>query len=290
MSAESEFVFSAKEVAQFNRDGYFVIENFLTEEKCDSLRKRCYDIVENEDFSGHPTITFNTRENQQASTDYFITSGDKIRYFFEEGAIGKDGELTVSKHLALNKIGHALHELDPEFKDVATNEKIKTIAKKLDFKHPAIVQSMYIFKQPSFGGSVNPHQDSTFLYTDPNTLTGFWIALEDADVENSCLWFAPGSQSLGVKRQMVRTVKEGVVNMMFNGSDVAVDDKEFVAAPVKKGSLVLINGIVAHKSETNTSNRSRHVYTFHIFDSGVSKWSEDNWLQPTDAVPFKPLY
>ena len=40
---------------------------------------------------------------------------------------------------------------------------------------------------------VIPHQDSTFLHTSPMKLMGYWIALEDATVENGCLWFIPGS-------------------------------------------------------------------------------------------------
>lgn len=38
-----------------------------------------------------------------------------------------------------------------------------------------------------------PHQDSTFLYTEPLSATGFWFALEDCTNENGCLWFVPGS-------------------------------------------------------------------------------------------------
>ena len=290
-----DFVFEDKDFDQFQRDGYLVLKDFLTDEECDDLRKRCHEIVENEDFSDHPRAIFTTQNKKeallQANTDYFITSGDKIRYFFEEGAIGEDGQLTVPKHLSLNKIGHALHEFEPAFKRVATCDKVKTIAKRFDFKHPAIVQSMYIFKQPSIGGSVVSHQDSTFLTVTPNTLLGFWIALEDADMENSCLWFAPGSQNIEVKRHLVRTVNDsGSVGVKVEGTNEFPSDSEFVPVPVKKGSLVLIHGTVVHKSEPNTSDRSRHIFTFHLFDSGVSKWSEKNWLQPSNVAPFRSLY
>lgn len=38
--------------------------------------------------------------------DYFLTSGDKIRYFLEEDALDKDGKLIRDKTKAVNKIGH----------------------------------------------------------------------------------------------------------------------------------------------------------------------------------------
>lgn len=48
-------------------------------------------------------------------------------------------------------------------------------------------------QQPGIGGEVVPHQDNTFLYTDPPTCTGMWLALEDATIKNGCLWAIPGS-------------------------------------------------------------------------------------------------
>ena len=58
----------------------------------------------------------------------------------------------VPKELSLNKIGHALHWLVPEFKKVSFSDKMKKTAKQLGFISPAVVQSMYIFKQPGHGG------------------------------------------------------------------------------------------------------------------------------------------
>lgn len=43
---------------------------------------------------------------------------------------------------------------------------------------------------------VTPHQDATFLYTEPlGRVMGMWIALEDATINNGCLWFIPGSHN-----------------------------------------------------------------------------------------------
>lgn len=281
---------SKEQVEKFQLDGYLLVEDFLTHAECDALLGRTYEIIAEADLSQHPTVTFNTTDNRQAKTDYFINSGDKIRFFFEEGAVDENGKLKAPVEKSLNKMGHALHILEPEFVKVTFSEKMKEVVKSLDVKSPAVVQSMVIFKQPNFGGAVRPHQDSTFLYTTPMRLYGVWIALEDADIENACLWFAPGSHTSGITRKMYRTVKDGHIETAFEGEEPSVSSDRFIPVPVKKGSMVVIHGEVVHKSGENTSSRSRNIYTFHFYDAGTSGWSKDNWLQPTEEHPFPIMY
>ena len=61
-----------------------------------------------------------------------------------------------------------------------------------------------------------------------------------------------------------------------NGEPV-VDEEEYISVPVKAGSVLLIHGLVFHRSRVNYSPKSRNVYTFHIYDAGESKWSNENW-------------
>ena len=54
----------------------------------------------------------------QINDRYFLDSNDKIRYFFETDAFDENGKLQLPKDSCLNKIGHALHWIDPRFKKV----------------------------------------------------------------------------------------------------------------------------------------------------------------------------
>ncbi|TMS39209.1 hypothetical protein L596_005773 [Steinernema carpocapsae] len=153
---------------------------------------------------------------------------------------------------------------------------------------------MYIFKQPKIGGAVTDHIDGTFLQVDPiNHVMGVWIPVDDATLENGCLWFIPGSHKVNsVDYRFVRThaTESGKPLLTFRGEKLIFEQDKFVPVPIKRGSLVLIHGLVAHKSEPNTSEKSRHAYTFHIVDAHNTAWCKDNWLQPTEDYKFPNLY
>jgi ectoine hydroxylase-related dioxygenase (phytanoyl-CoA dioxygenase family) len=127
---------------------------------------------------------------------------------------------------------------------------------------------MIICKQPEIGGAVPPHQDSTFLYTEPPSAVGFWYAMEDATVSNGCLSFAAGThKSAPITTRFVRK-DSGGVDMAENqgakfpaGLEVAQSkgEPEYIIGEVKAGSLVLIHGNILHKSEKNLSNKSRYI-------------------------------
>uniref|UniRef100_A0A3P8Z4W8 Phytanoyl-CoA dioxygenase domain-containing protein 1 n=1 Tax=Esox lucius TaxID=8010 RepID=A0A3P8Z4W8_ESOLU len=279
-----------KDAEKYHKDGYLVLEGLLSPAECDELRLRMGEIVDRMDVPDHCRIQFSTNHDEQlkeqGNADYFITSGDKIRFFFEKGVFDDKGNFTVPKECSLNKIGHALHAYEPLFKSATHSPKIQGIAKKLGLKSPVILQSMYIFKV-----GLTPHQDATFLHTEPlGRVMGVWIALEDATVDNGCLWFIPGSHNNGITRRMVRNTKDTYPLTDFVGREANHDDELFIPTPVKKGGVVLIHGEVVHKSEPNVSEKSRHVYTFHIMESQKTKWSPENWLQPTEELPFPALY
>ncbi|AWP15491.1 Phytanoyl-CoA dioxygenase domain-containing protein 1 isoform 2 [Scophthalmus maximus] len=271
-----------RDVEKYMADGYVVLDGLLTSQECDELRQRMAEIVEQMDVPEHCRTTFSTHPdeqlNKQGNADYFITSGDKIRFFFEEGVFDDKGEFIIPKQRSLNKVGHALHAYEPLYKKATHSPKVQGIAKKLGLLSPVILQSMYIFKQPGIGGEVRPHQDATFLYTEPlGRVMGVWIALEDATLNNGCLWFIPGSQNSGITQRMVRAPEGTFPLTDFIGKEKTYDEQKFIAVPVKKGSVVLIHGQVVHRSAENNSEDSRHVYTFHIMESQDTRWSPDNW-------------
>src|SRR5947208_1756711 len=273
---------TGEQVAAYERDGFLVLDNFIERDDCDRLRARAEELVRDFDPKGVVSI-FSTHEQTRTSDDYFLESGDKIRFFFEENAFLPDGTLRQSKERSINKIGHALHDLDPVFDKFSRTEEIKQLVLDLGIADPLLLQSMYIFKQPNIGGEVTCHQDATFLYTEPLRMVGLWFALEDAGVENGCLWAIPGGHKLGLKSRFVRADGGGTRFDIFDNSPWPEENLQ--PLEVEKGTLIVLHPLLPHLSRENTSPRSRHAYTLHVIDASAN-YSNDNWLQRSAEMPL----
>ena len=272
-----------QQLQNYQKDGFLVLPDFVRATNCDKLRARAEQLVQQFDPRGITSI-FSTREQSRLTDEYFLESANDIRFFFEEDAFSSDGQLKREKEKSINKIGHALHELDPEFSSFSRTPAIRKLVDDLAIKNPLLLQSMYIFKQPQIGGEVTCHQDSTFLYTEPFDMAGLWFALEDATLENGCLWAIPGGHKVGLKSRWVRDGNGGMKFEVFDSTPWEED--KLVPLEVNQGSLILLHGLLPHKSLANRSARSRHAYTLHVI-SGECFYPETNWLQRPPDNPMR---
>ena len=262
----------------FDQDGVLVLPDFFTPEECDSLRDRMADIVNAYEPSEGDTV-FSTTEQEHAQEEYFLTSGDKIRFFFEESS-----DPSLPTNVSLNKVGHAMHDLDPVFSNFVRKPKMAQLARDVGFKDPLLLQSMYIFKPPKIGGEVVWHTDHPFLWTDPPSVKGFWVALEDATIENGCLWCLPGLHTLQPKQRFRRKEAGGTEMQIFDNTEFPTEKK--IPLEVEKGTLVVIDGLLPHWSSANLSDTSRHAFTLHVIE-GSANYLDDNWLQRSPEMPLQ---
>ncbi len=269
---------SASQIDAFRRDGFLVVPDFVSADDCVALRERAMQLAEEHVPSPEQATVFTADgKPQHTSDDYFLTSGEKIRCFFEKDAFDESGRLRSQPHLSLNKLGHAMHDLDPVFDSFSRTPQLAAVASDIGMRDPLLLQSMYIFKQAHIGGEVTCHTDHTYLWTEPRSVVGFWFAIDDATRENGCMWAVPGGHRLPVRtRSRLNESRTATVTDVLDPEPYPLDN--LVCLEAKRGTLVLLDGAVPHLSAANTSDKPRHAYTIHAID-GAANYLDDNWLQ-----------
>jgi len=276
-----------RHVQDFHEQGFCVLENFKDQTELDALRNRAIEIAKNHDLESYRTIFTTNRSDSDitiTSQDYFLDSDNTVRCFFEEKAFDQSGDLTQDIALSINKIGHAMHDLDPVFKEFSSGQKLHDVSIALGHSKPQLRQSMYIFKQPKIGGKVDWHQDASFFYTTPQSVLTYWFAIDDATIENGCLWVQPGGQSSPLREQFCRNDRD--IAMEPKSADAWPDLKDSIPLEVKAGTLVVFHGNLPHFSAENRSDKPRHAFTLHVTDA-ATEYANENWIQRSPEFPVR---
>lgn len=272
---------SDAQLQAFQRDGFLVLPEFVDAAACLRLRARALELATELAPQAPDTVVFRADgSSEHANHDYFLSSGEAIRCFFEAAAFAPDGTLRQAAHLSLNKLGHAMHDLDPEFAAFSRTPALAAIGDQLGMRQPQLLQSMYIFKHPRIGGEVACHIDHTYLWTEPRSVVGFWFAIDDATTENGCMWALPGGHRLPVKaRSRVDAGRSHATLEVLDPTPYPTEG--LVPLEARRGTLILLDGALPHRSGPNHSDRARHAYTLHAID-GAAHYPADNWLQRRD--------
>jgi phytanoyl-CoA hydroxylase len=317
----------------FDSTGFYHASAFASLEECAAMKQQMKGLVNDWNPDEKALDSFGTdTEQNTARGDYFLESSDQIHFFTEPTALDKDGtsllpeyQVDSKKMTALNKVGHALHLTPGAFSDYCLSKKVRDLVLDLGWRDPVVPQSMYIFKQALTGGVVNSHQDSTFLFTTPKqSCLGLWLALDDATLDNGCLWVRPKSHREAARRQFKRnpahfgsnaiesrsnnaggdaSQPKLVMDDLYEHEDIIWDgslpehgwkgllEAGFVPVECKAGDLVVFGGELDHLSLPNGSDHPRHTFQLHLVEGpGASvTWSPSNWLQYPDGRPFLRL-
>ena len=265
---------TAEQRASFDADGFLVLPGVVDRERCARLVERAAQLAAE---APAEKAVFTTKEQERVSDERFLASGPRITCFTEPDGV------------TLAKIGHALHDLDPVFAEFSRTPLLAELVQDLGMREPLLLQSMYLCKAARSGGEVDSHQDATFLYTEPVSCLGLWFALEDATVDNGCLWALPGGhRTVPLARRFVRRGDdtEGTAFVPLRDDPVPVPEDGWVPLEAEAGTLVVLHGLLPHRSSANTSPRSRAAYSLHLVDA-TAHYPADNWLQRPAALPAR---
>ena len=268
---------------RYDEEGFAVIEDALPPEACSLLLETAHRLAAEHDFDSDREV-FRTDDRDAGRDEAFFSSARGVRAFLEAGALDEAGELVVPREQAVNKIGHALHDLVPEVRDLASSHLVRAAFAVAGLESSCLVQSMVIFKQPGIGGEVRWHQDASYLLSTPQSVAGLWLALEDADRDNGCLWVVPGAHR-GPLRERYSVDWETREGTLHTIDRTPWPGEQAIPLELAAGSLLVFHDHLPHRSDTNRSPRSRVALTLHAHDQ-QSTWERDCWLQRGELGRF----
>jgi len=235
---------------------------------------------------------------EERNHSFMLDSATKASLFLEAGAVNADGSLPegADKRGAVRKVAHGLHLVPGPWRDFVHSPKVARLAQALGWRKPLVAQTLYRLARPNSAG-VDRHQDSVTLYTEPPSVLGIWLALEDADESNGCLRVLPGSHRGPIRERLVRRSSgncsgEGcAVHLTFErlSNATSAPPSEFEPLKTRAGDVLVMHGTTEHFSEASTdASRSRESLQVHLVEK-TSRWPEDNWLQYPPGMAFEEL-
>ncbi|MBM4437871.1 MAG: phytanoyl-CoA dioxygenase family protein [Actinobacteria bacterium] len=223
---------TAEQVAQYDRDGWLVVEDVYTAAEIARLGERA-DLI----ASGRaPHIPPERIQLEKVVRDGAVTPADQTM------AVRKLYWLAGYDEVLL---AHARHDgVVDIIADLLGTDDIKLYADQLFMKPPLI-------------GAAQPwHQDSgSFKDHFPMDLVTAWAAIDHATTENGCLHFVPGSHKWGL---LDRANLESFAGQIGTSTRYPA-----VGAPLRPGSVSFHHSLVLHASAPNTSGRRRRGYAVH---------------------------
>ena len=270
--------------AQFERDGFEVLPQKIPLALIKALNADIDNFIDEYDIEGEQQV-FRTDHRDRGNTETFFRSATCVHGFLEAKALDQDGMLKVSRREALNKLGHALHDFLPSFRELAESPITRQAFTSAGFGRTSVDQSMVIFKPPKIGGDVRWHQDASYLLTQPSRVIGIWFALEDATKENGCLWMAPGQHRSPLRERYVVDWEKREGELIVIDETPWPTESEAIPIEVEAGQVVIFHDHMPHRSFPNLSQNSRRAVTIHGHDTSA-KWLKENWLHREGLAPF----
>jgi phytanoyl-CoA hydroxylase len=235
-------------VGRYHRDGYVVLREALSAPEVQALRDEAVRICRGE---------LGAVEGVQVA-----------------GADEPD-EVVLRRYLCI----HFPHKLSELLRGMLAHPVIIDALRQLTGPNIKSVQSMLFIKSEGKPGQAW-HQDELFIPTRDRSLTAAWIALDDATVDNGCLWVLPGSHRPGVLYPD-RDHDDPRFDCEVEAYDFPYGDHDAVAVAVPAGSVVLFNGYLLHMSLPNTG---RHGLRRALVNHYMSAQSLLPWMLPPPGV------
>ncbi len=177
-----------------------------------------------------------------------------------------------------------IYQASPAFQALVCNPLIAEMAAQLSgAKELRLWHDQIQYKPKELGGRLHWHQDSplwTTLQPKDAQITA-WVALDDAEADNGCMYMVPGSHLWGNQQPYLNQLpQDGKLPQEFEGRPV-----HFVMCPVKKGHVHFHHSLTWHGSGQNHSKRPRRAIAIHLMTERTTYDASGNHImQPFITV------
>lgn len=217
----------------FDEEGYFVVPTFFTAEEVEAIRCEISALV-----AAYPDIP---RELLQM-----------------EPAVER-GEFTpANRELGVRKLFRMIKH-SAFFRDLALHPRFVEISTGFLGPDVKLLQSMMLIKPPQIGSPKIWHQDNAYFRIDPCNIVGFWIALDEATVENGCMHVVPGTHKLGLQPH------EQTTDLGLPLDKIETD--KVVALPMQEGDALVFSSLLYHYTPDNRTTKRRRALQLHYVDA-----------------------
>lgn len=219
---------SPDQLAQFRRDGHLTVVPFIDAE----------------------TIQNVLQDLDVWSAEFLESLNDDDRRWYVESSGG---------NAVLRKLDNPVYHR-AAFRELALNQNVVQLVKQIIGEGVSVLFSQVFCKPPEVGGPKPVHQDNFYFGPDdPNALLTVWVALDDATLENGCLYYGRGSHMSPVVEHVAPA------NAPFNLQIPQEHLNRFTmeAAPVPAGGISIHHGNTWHQSSANTSPAARRALAVH---------------------------
>ena len=205
----------------------------------------------------------------------------------EWGEVGNlpefDGTETDEEILEQILCIHMIHKISPVMHRYLSQRTMVDVLTKIIGPNVKCMQSMLFIKAAGKPGQAW-HQDEFYIPTRDRSLTGGWIALDDATIENGCLWVIPGSHKPGILWPQ-HMHDDRRFDCAGETHSFPYSDEDSIPVEVKAGSLVFFNGYLLHRSFPNGADSGfRRVLVNHYMSAeSLLPWRNQEGVGPSRA-------
>jgi ectoine hydroxylase-related dioxygenase (phytanoyl-CoA dioxygenase family) len=145
-----------------------------------------------------------------------------------------------------------MHLASPELTAVATDARwAPVVLPLLGTGDARLYWEQAVAKPPQARTELPWHQDNGYTPLIPEEYVTCWLALDDADTDNGCIWVIPGSHEHGTQPHHAGA---GPFRVGHDSPD------DGVAVPVRRGDVLVFSSLIMHRSGPNTTDRHRRAW------------------------------